>query len=130
MKAELPNVDEQLTPGQFVNVSIRINTLKDSVAVPNEAIQQGAENSYVYIVNEDHGVELRPVEIAASDGGLTAVTSGIALGETVVTDGQLRLEPGVKVKIKPATTNAERDNEAEASGDGVQRSTAAPRQKP
>ena len=130
MKAEFPNVDEQLTPGQFVNVSIRINTLKDSVAVPDEAIQQGAENNYVYIVKEDHGVELRPVETAASDGGLTAVTSGIALGETVVTDGQLRLEPGVKVKIKPTETNTDRNSDQDANGRSVKRSATAARQAP
>lgn len=129
VKAELPNGDEQLTPGQFVNVSIRLRMLKGSVTVPNEAIQQGAENSYTYVVKEDQSVELRPLEIAASDGGITAVTGGLQLGETVITNGQLRLEPGVKVKIK--TTDPSADDKGKQNSSSNARPLAdAPRQTP
>jgi len=102
MKAELPNEDELLTPGQFVNISILVNTLNKAITVPDAAIQQGAEGNYAYVVKDDASVEMRPVEVSASDAGMTAVTKGLQIGETVVTDGQLRLEPKVKVKIKPA----------------------------
>lgn len=99
MKAELPNDDEKLTPGQFLNVTLRLDTLTNAVTVPNEAVQQGAEGNFLFVVKDDHSVEVRTIETAASQGGLTAISKGLKAGETVVTDGQLRLNPGVKVKI-------------------------------
>jgi multidrug efflux system membrane fusion protein len=107
MKATLPNEDEKLTSGQFLNVSLTLNTLTSAVTVPNEAIQQGADGHFVYVIKADQSVEMRKIETAASSTGLTAVSKGIARGETVVTDGQLRLAPGVKVKAKaPAESDA------------------------
>ncbi|MFZ4536687.1 efflux RND transporter periplasmic adaptor subunit [Propionivibrio sp.] len=100
MKALLPNADEKLTPGQFLNVTLLLDTLLKAVTVPNEAIQQGAEGNFVFVVKEDSSVEMRKLETAASDGGLTAIGKGLQAGETVVTDGQLRLAPGVKIKSK------------------------------
>jgi multidrug efflux system membrane fusion protein len=103
MKATLPNEDEKLTSGQFLNVSLTLNTLRRAVTVPNEAIQQGADGHFVYVVKDDQSVEMRKIETAASSAGLTAVSKGMTRGETVVTDGQLRLAPGVKVKAKALT---------------------------
>lgn len=100
MKAELPNAEEKLTPGQFLNVTLLLDTLNKAVTVPNEAIQQGAEGNFLFVVKDDNSVEVRKVETAASDGKLTAVSKGLQAGETVVTDGQLRLAPGVKIKAK------------------------------
>ena len=113
-KAELPNADEALTPGQYLDVDIHLATLKNAVVVPNAAIQQGSDGNYSYVVKNDGSVELRPLEVGPADDGMTAVTKGLQPGETVVTDGQLRLEPGSKVKInadgattpKPSTTTA------------------------
>ena len=99
-KAELPNTDEALTPGQYLNVAIHLSTLKNAVVVPNAAVQQGSDDNYAYVVKDDSSVELRPLEVGPADGGITAVVKGLQAGETVVTDGQLRLEPGSKVKIK------------------------------
>ncbi len=107
MKAVLPNADEKLTPGQFLNVKLLLNTLSNAVSVPNEAIQQGAEGNFIFVVKDDNSVEVRKVETAASDGKLTAVSKGLQAGETVVTDGQLRLAPGVKIQTRnPAQTAA------------------------
>ncbi len=106
MKAVLPNADEKLTPGQFLKVTLLINTLVNAVSVPNEAIQQGAEDNFIFVVKDDQSVEVRKVETAASDGKYTAINKGLQAGETVVTDGQLRLAPGVKIKSKEAAQPA------------------------
>ena len=98
MKAELPNADESLTPGQFLNVILLLDTLHNAVTIPSEAVQQGADGNFVYVINKDGNAEVRKVETAASDGDLTAISRGLHTGETVVTDGQLRLTPGAKIK--------------------------------
>lgn len=102
MKALLDNKGARLTPGQFLNVSMVLEQVSDAVLVPNEAIQQGAEGNFLYAVKADDTVEIRKVEIIASYQGMTAIGKGVAVGETIVTDGQLRLAPGATVKVKPA----------------------------
>jgi multidrug efflux system membrane fusion protein len=101
MKALLDNKGARLTPGQFLNVSMVLDQVSDSVLVPNEAVQQGADGNF-YAVKADDTVEVRKLEIIASHQGMTAIGKGVAVGETVVTDGQLRLTPGATVKAKPA----------------------------
>ncbi|MBS1226772.1 MAG: efflux transporter, family, subunit [Proteobacteria bacterium] len=103
MKATLPNDDEKLTPGQFLNVTLLLDTLSGAVTIPNEAVQQGADGNFVYVVKDDQSTEVRPITTAAADAGVTAIAKGLQAGETVVTDGQLRLAPGVKVKQRDAT---------------------------
>jgi multidrug efflux system membrane fusion protein len=98
MKAQLANEGERLSPGQFVDVSLGIETLAQVVTVPNEAIQQGPSGSFVYVVKDDQTIEMRKLTLAATQHGLAAVKDGLAAGETVVTDGQLRLVPGAKVR--------------------------------
>ena len=107
MKATLPNADEKLTPGQFLNVSLLLETLTGAVTVPSEAVQQGAEGNFVYVVKDDQSTEVRAITTAAATGGVTAIAKGLQLGETVVTDGQLRLAPGVKVKTRDAASAAD-----------------------
>ena len=120
LKARLPNADEMLTPGQFVNVSLLLDTLRNAVTVPREAIQQGADGNFVYVVKDDHRVDVRRVETAASDSGVTAIAKGLQAGETVVTDGQLRLTPGAKIRTRTA-------NSADsADGAGKTKTPAAP----
>lgn len=98
MKAQLANDGERLSPGQFVDVSLAIETLMQAVTVPAEAIQQGPSGSYVYVVKDDQTVEMRKLTLAATQHGLAAIKAGLAAGESVVTDGQLRLVPGAKVR--------------------------------
>jgi len=102
MKAVLDNKQARLTPGQFLNVSMMLDKATDTVLVPNEAIQQGADGNFLYVVKGDDTVEIRKLEIIASHQGMTAIGKGVAAGETVVTDGQLRLTPGATVKARPA----------------------------
>jgi multidrug efflux system membrane fusion protein len=106
VKAMLPNADEKLTPGQFLNVSLLLETLSGAVTIPSEAVQQGAEGKFVYVVKADQSTEVRAVATAAAEGGVTAIAKGLQVGETVVTDGQLRLAPGVKVKARDAAGGA------------------------
>ncbi|MDR1275547.1 MAG: efflux RND transporter periplasmic adaptor subunit [Candidatus Accumulibacter sp.] len=98
MKATLPNEDEKLTPGQFLNVQLLLDTLTNTAVVPNEAVQQGAEGNFVFVVDKDNRVEMRKIEIGTTHVGETAVTKGVSAGETVVTDGHLRLAPGIRVR--------------------------------
>ena len=118
MKAELPNTDEKLTPGQFLNVSLTLETLKDAIAVPNEAVQQGAEGNYVYVVNEDSTVTNRNIQVLATYEGYSAIGKGVTLGETVVTDGHLRLTPGAKVRTKSSADGDKKESpESSAQND-------------
>lgn len=106
LKAELPNEDEALMPGQYLNVSLVLDTLKDAVCVPDKAVQIGPEGNYLYTLGGDGRVELRRVEALAALDGLTAVRGDLRAGETVVTDGQLRLKPGARARVQDAAPGA------------------------
>lgn len=97
LKARLPNDKESLTPGQFVNVALRLDTLENAVTVPDEAVQQGPDGKFLYVVKDDLRVDMRQIETLASEAGVAAISKGLQAGETVVTDGQLRLAPGTRI---------------------------------
>ena len=99
LKATFANADERLTPGQSVNVVLTLATLANAVVVPSPAIQAGQNGQYVYVVKQDMTVERRPVVVGAAENGLTVVQEGVTAGEKVVTEGQLRLTPGARVKL-------------------------------
>jgi membrane fusion protein, multidrug efflux system len=99
MKAEFANQERRLWPGQFVNVVLTVGEDAKATVVPSEAIQTGQQGQYAFVVKPDHTVENRIVTVGRTFGRETEVTKGIAPGETVVTDGQLRLIPGFKVEI-------------------------------
>lgn len=101
MKATLPNEEEKLMPGQFVNVGLVLETAKDAVVIPSEAVQQGTDGNFLYVIKADGSAELRKIEVMSNRRGVAAIGKGVESGETVVTDGQLRLTPGVKVQPKP-----------------------------
>jgi len=129
MKAVVENTDEHLTPGQFLNVSMTLDKLHDAILVPNEAVQQGAEGNMLYAVTAEQTVELRKITVQATYRGLSAIGSGLAAGETVITDGQLRLTPGAKIKVKgEAKEGAKPTAPAAAAGHGA--SAPAPAQAP
>ena len=98
MKARVPNESDKLTPGQFLNITLLLETLNQAVSIPNDAVQQGLDGNFTYVVKEDGKVEVRKIVVAASDSGFSAIRSGLQIGETVVTDGQLRLSPGTRIK--------------------------------
>jgi multidrug efflux system membrane fusion protein len=98
MKGTFPNPNKRLWPGQFVNVTLTLDSLKDAVVVPNQAVQTGQQGKYVFVVKQDKSVEIRPVAAGVTYAGETVIEKGMAPGETVVTDGQLRLFPGAHVQ--------------------------------
>jgi multidrug efflux system membrane fusion protein len=100
MKGTFPNQDRRLWPGQFVNISVTLTTDPGALVVPTTAVQMGQQGQYVFVVKPDQTVELRNVTVARAEGPETVIQQGIAAGETVVTDGQLRLVPGSRVSIK------------------------------
>ena len=102
LKATFPNEAGLLWPGQFVNVSLRLDTLRNATTVPAEAVQPGARGQFVYVVKPDQTVEPRNVTVGATVGRKAIVETGVAPGETVVTDGQLRLYPGARIQAVPA----------------------------
>jgi multidrug efflux system membrane fusion protein len=100
LKATFPNADRALWPGQFVNVAITLSDRPNAVVVPAQAVQTGQRGPYVYVVKRDNGVEMRPVKVGQQVEQQTIIDSGVTAGETVVTDGQIRLTPTSKVEIK------------------------------
>ncbi len=100
LKATSPNQDHALWPGQFVEVVLTLTTEKNRVLVPTEAVQTGQQGQYVYVVKDDMTAELRAVKPSRVFDRWTLIDTGVAPGEMVVTDGQLRLVPGAKVEIK------------------------------
>jgi membrane fusion protein, multidrug efflux system len=102
LKATFPNKDHLLKPGQFVNASIQSLLLSDVVTVPSSAVQQATSGSYVYLLQPDMTLTQRPVTVARVAGDTTVIASGLSAGDTVVTDGQYGLKPGLKVSILPS----------------------------
>lgn len=98
LKAKFDNKDRRLWPGQFARVSLRIDTLSNATVVPNEAVQTGQDGQFVFVVKDDSTVEQRTITVAQRINEEVVVTKGIAPGETIVTEGQLRLEPGSRVQ--------------------------------
>jgi len=103
LKATFPNRERTLWPGQFVDVILTLAQEKDRVVVPTEAVQTGQQGQYVFVVKDDMTVDLRVVTAGRTFEKWTIIEKGVAAGERVVTDGQLRLTPGAKVEIKNET---------------------------
>ena len=99
LKAEFPNTDKALWPGQFVNIVLTLYEQKDAIVAPSAAIQSGPNGQYVYVVKPDMTVELRNIKIARAEANDTVVASGLQAGDQVVVVGQLRLAPGTKVNL-------------------------------
>lgn len=100
LKGEFANTDRRLWPGQFVNVTLVLHTQPHAVVVPTQAVQNGQEGQFVFVIKPDSTVEARPIRVNRTSAGEAVVDAGLAAGERVVTDGQLRLVPGSKVSIK------------------------------
>lgn len=100
LKATFPNGDHALWPGQFVDVALTLTT-EQAIVVPAQAVQAGQRGPFVFVVKPDLTVESRPVKPGRRLAGELVIEQGLARGEQVVTDGQLRLVPGARVEIKP-----------------------------
>jgi multidrug efflux system membrane fusion protein len=101
LKATFENRDGSLWPGQFVNVSLRLETIQNATVVPAEAVQSGQTGLFAYVVKADQKVEPRTVKTGRSFEGKIIIEEGVAPGETVVTDGHMRLAPGSKIQVVP-----------------------------
>ena len=99
LKAEFANADKALWPGQFVNVVVTLTRQNDAIVAPSSAIQNGPNGQYVFVVKVDQTVELRNVKVGRTEGDEAVIAAGLAAGEQVVTVGQLRLAPGLKVTL-------------------------------
>ncbi|MFL6565584.1 MAG: MdtA/MuxA family multidrug efflux RND transporter periplasmic adaptor subunit [Burkholderiales bacterium] len=98
LKAKFANADQALFPNQFVNARMLLDTRKGVITIPSAALQRGSQGSFVYVVNDDNTVGLRPVKLGPGDGERVAVESGVAAGERVVVDGMDRLREGARVQ--------------------------------
>ncbi len=100
LKATYDNRDGSLWPGQYVNVAVTLANRPNSVVVPAQAVQNSQRGQYVFVVKNDNGVEMREVSTVQSVNQETVIDKGVSAGETVVTDGQLKLTPKSKVEVK------------------------------
>ena len=99
LKATFANTDEQLWPGEFVNVRLELSMRKDAVTVPQRVVMQGANGAYAYVIKPDNTAERRVIEIESTQDGYTVISKGLTVGEKVVLDGQYRLSNGSPVRI-------------------------------
>jgi len=116
LKANFPNAQRTLWPGQFVNVRLQVGTVRGGLTVSSRVIQRGPKGFFAFVIKPDNTVELRPVETGGDDRGQVLVTKGLNAGERVVVDGQLRLQPGTPVQATEDKT---------AAADAPAQSTAA-----
>ena len=100
IKGTFPNDDRRLWPGQFVNIIVTLTTDAAAVVVPTVAVQAGQQGQYVFVVKPDETVDLKPVTVARTSGAETIIKDGLQAGETVITDGQIRLVPGSRISVK------------------------------
>jgi multidrug efflux system membrane fusion protein len=96
-KAVFENPENNLWPAQFVNVHLLLETRKDAITSPVSAIQRGPQGTFVYLVDSNNTVQVRPVQLALTQGNAVVIASGLQAGERVVTDGQEKLQAGSRV---------------------------------
>lgn len=122
LKADFPNEDLQLWPGQFVNVRMLLDTLQQVVVVPTAAVQRGPDGTFIYVVGNENKVSVKPVTVAQQDDTDSVIGKGLAQTDLVVTSGFARLKDGAEVKVsspgddKPAAEAASGAPQADAAG--------------
>jgi multidrug efflux system membrane fusion protein len=135
LRATIPNQDRYLWPGQYVNVTLTLQTLKDAAVVPSQTVQMGGKGTYLFAVKPDDTVEQRLVTQGVRYQDFVVVSQGVKPGETVVVEGQLALGNGMKVNPKeyPSTAPApapsrgaltEGDSQKDSTSSGKQESSA------
>lgn len=100
LKAEFPNADSRLWPGEFVRLRVHVETRNGAITVPPAAVQRGPQGLYVWTIKDDGTADQRPVDTLEVDASATIVTKGLAAGEKVVVNGQSRLQPGTRVAAR------------------------------
>jgi multidrug efflux system membrane fusion protein len=118
LKAQFDNADGILFPNQFVNVRMKVDTVRDAIVVPTAAVQRGATGLFVYVVRDDKTVTPRPVKLGAADVQRIVVADGLREGELVVVDGMDRLRPGATVEVAAARPEVKPPPEGKTKGKG------------
>jgi len=124
LKAVFDNKDSHLWPNQFVNADLLLETRKNSTVVPTAAVMRGPQGTYVYTMNPDKTVEDKQVTVALTEGTLTVVSSGVNPGDTVVTDGQDKLQRGSRVEPRAGAPSSNPNGAPTAAGSGSARHVA------
>ena len=137
LKAEFPNADLQLWPGQFVNVRLLTATLRQVVVVPTAAVQRGPSGPYVFVIQQDSTIAMRAVGISQQDDARAVIATGLQSGEQVVTSGFARLTGGARVIVSQPSEDKGRSPDGRrpgagrpGGGEGRQRPEGAPGAKP
>jgi multidrug efflux system membrane fusion protein len=125
LKSEFPNEKNELWPGQFVNVRLKVRTVGGGLVIPSQAVQRGPDGDYVYLLQQDNTVKMQPINVAQEVGdSAVMIASGLTEGQKVVTEGQFRLKPGSKVnplkpgEVPPAPTAEELKKAKQGGGRG------------
>jgi multidrug efflux system membrane fusion protein len=100
VRAEFADDDDSLFPNQFVNVRLLVDVQRDATVILTSAVQRGAPGTFVYLINPDSTVSVRPVTLGAGSGERVAVSSGLSPGDRVVIDGADKLRNGAKVTVR------------------------------
>jgi multidrug efflux system membrane fusion protein len=124
LRAQFANDDESLFPNQFVNIKLQVDVVHDATLVPTAAIQRGAPGTFVYLVNQDDTVSVRPVTVGPNDADRTSISSGLAAGDRVVVDGADKLRDGAKISLRGPDSNAQPPGAAPAARQRGRRSPA------
>ncbi|AFM25327.1 efflux RND transporter periplasmic adaptor subunit [Desulfomonile tiedjei] len=103
LEATFENTDGKLWPGQFVRVRLELTVSKNAILVPQRSVNEGPQGQYVWVMNSDSTVAIKPVKIDRRNGEMVVLAGGLGAGERVITDGQLLLRPGAKVLVRSET---------------------------
>jgi multidrug efflux system membrane fusion protein len=127
LRAQFPNQDRALYPNQFVNIRLLLDTHKDVTTISTSGVQRGVPGTFVYLINPDSTVSVRPVQLGVTDGDRVEVLSGLTSGDRVVIDGADKLRDGAKIIVR-SETGPTNPPETDKSGTRKRRSEGGPKQ--
>ena len=117
LRAQFSNDERLLFPNQFVNIRLLLDTHKDVTTMSTAGIQRGAPGTFVYLVNADSTVSVRPVKLGVTEGDHVEILSGLVPGDRIVIDGADKLRDGAKIVIRSENNPAQTTNPAQAPAD-------------
>jgi multidrug efflux system membrane fusion protein len=127
LRAQFSNETETLYPNQFVNIRLLLDTHKDVTTISTAGIQRGVPGTFVYLVNADSTVSVRPIQLGVTDGDRVEVRSGLTPGERIVIDGADKLRDGAKINVRSETVPSQ-PSDADKSGAKKRRSESGQKQ--
>ena len=133
LKATFQNDDLRLWPGEFVNARLLLTTRENGIVVPASVIQRGPQGSYAFVIKDDQTVDVRPVKVSQTEDGLALIDDGLQAGETVVVDGQYKLQAGSKVAVSngdDTKKNGDQPPHRSKLGDGKSKGSPSPAASP